>query len=80
MSSPKTASQGGRPRAAPATPLAEWIDADGRPIAEIADLLGVAVSYVNRLRRGESRPSLELAIRIEELTGGDITARSWVDN
>ena len=36
---------------------------------ELADTLGISVSYMSMLRLGQRRPSPELAQRIEKVTG-----------
>lgn len=41
-----------------------------------AEQLGVSQAYLSELMSGAKRPSLELAVRIEEATG--LPVRSWV--
>lgn len=53
-----------------------WIKESGFSRKEIALRLGISLSYVHLLCRGERRPDLELAFKIEELTG--IDAKSWM--
>ncbi len=43
---------------------------------ELSTRLGISDSHLSRLEAGEVTPGLELATRIEELTG--IPATSWV--
>lgn len=45
-----------------------------RDIANVADALGVTTSHVSYLARGLRTPSLELAIKIADLTGIPVTA------
>lgn len=47
--------------------------------AEFAILIGKDRSLVNRLRRGDVRPTLDVAAKIEELTGGEIPMQAWVE-
>lgn len=47
--------------------------------ADFAALIGKDRSLVNRLRRGEVRPTLEVAARIEEVTEGDVPMQAWVE-
>jgi DNA-binding transcriptional regulator YdaS (Cro superfamily) len=43
-----------------------------------ADQLGVDPSVVSRFIARTARPGLELAVKIEDATGGAVPARSWV--
>lgn len=45
----------------------------------LAEMLGVSNGYMSQIINGDKRPSLDLAFKIEDATGGAITARSWVD-
>lgn len=47
--------------------------------AEFAALIGKDRSLVNRLRRGDVRPTLEVAARIEDVTDGDVPMQAWVE-
>lgn len=67
----------GRERSAKKTPLVKWIDESGMTRREFAEKLDVAETSLNRLCRGERRPSLELAFAIEKLTKGAIPASYW---
>lgn len=66
----------GRPRKQE-TPLSRWLDRTGKSRQELADELGIARSHVDRLCRGDRRPSLELALDIEKLTDGAVAASEW---
>jgi DNA-binding XRE family transcriptional regulator len=67
----------GRPRAAE-TKLSRWIDASGMTRDTVAVELGVDRTYVDKLCRGQHRPGLEVALRLEKLTEGEIPASYWV--
>ena len=67
----------GRPRKAQ-TKLSRWIDAQKLERGVVADRLGIARNYLDKLCREDARPSLELAIAIEELTGGGVPAANWL--
>lgn len=57
-----------------------YCDAQGLSLAEVCDGLGLPHTsrpYVSRLQRGERKPSLELAHKIEEWSRGKVPARSW---
>lgn len=58
--------------------LATYLKSRGISQREFARLLGVDPSIVSRLVHDLMRPSLELAVRIERLTNGLVTAASWV--
>lgn len=47
--------------------------------SELSKTLGVTQATISKLENGECEPSLELAFKIEELTGGEVQARSWVE-
>ncbi len=68
----------GRPRAAVETPLSRWLDDARKTRAWAASRLHVTRQYIDRLARGSSRPSLDLAVKIEELTGGRIAVSTWM--
>lgn len=44
----------------------------------MAALVGVSQPYIWRIRRGERRPSILVAFRIEEATKGAVKAASFV--
>ncbi len=67
----------GRPRSEVITLFSRWLDANGRDRAWAADQLAVSRSYVDRLARGSSMPSLDLALKIERLTRGAVTPAMW---
>jgi DNA-binding transcriptional regulator YdaS (Cro superfamily) len=45
----------------------------------LAASLGISPSYLSDMKKGNRRPSLKLAFAIEEATGGQVPARSWVE-
>lgn len=59
------------------TDLAKYLDRAKIRQADFAAEIGVTQATVSRLAKGVSIPSLELAVRIERLTGGAVTAVSW---
>jgi transcriptional regulator with XRE-family HTH domain len=68
----------GRPRVAE-TALSRWLDAGDRDRDEVAAELGISRSHLDRLCRGARRPSLKTAHAIENLTGGVVPAKTWLD-
>lgn len=62
-----------------ATPLATYMEQKNIGDAEFAALIGKDRSLVNRLRRGDVRPTLEVAARIEDVTDGDVPMQAWVE-
>ena len=69
---------GGRPRTSE-NALSEWIDknlASGEdsstPRERFARLVDVTLAYVNDLCRGRKTPGAGLALRIEEVTNGEV--------
>lgn len=61
------------------TPLAAYMDRNKIGDADFAALIGKDRSLVNRLRRGEVRPTLEVAAQIEAKTAGEIPMQAWVE-
>lgn len=66
----------GRPRKCD-SPLSRWLDNSGLSRDEAATELEISRPHLDRLCRQERRPSLDLAVRIETLTGGAVTTASW---
>lgn len=49
--------------------IAEFLEQKQMSEAELADKIGVSQAYVNMMKKGERRPSPELAQKIEAVTG-----------
>lgn len=47
--------------------------------AEFGRLVGLSQSRVNRIRRGEGRPSWDVIPRIVQATKGKVTAADFID-
>jgi transcriptional regulator with XRE-family HTH domain len=73
----RAANSRGRPRKRETT-LSRWIDASGMTRDRVAVELGVARTYLDKLCRGQHRPGLEVTLRLEKLTGGEIPATDWI--
>jgi transcriptional regulator with XRE-family HTH domain len=67
----------GRPRSRN-NAFGKWIDRRGWTRDRAAARLGVSRRYLDRLCNGSRRPNLELAVKIEDLTGGEIGVRYWL--
>jgi transcriptional regulator with XRE-family HTH domain len=76
MGAPKKRPRG-RPRKK-ASRFSSWIDAQGLTRYVVAARLGIQRTYLHKLCRAESRPSLELAFEIEKLTRGSVLASDWL--
>jgi DNA-binding XRE family transcriptional regulator len=79
---PVTASghgHGGRPRQdePPSNAFAVWLSSQPLTVAAVAEELGVTKWAVYHLRSSYNRPSLELANKIAELSGGQVPSDSW---
>ena len=46
--------------------------------AQLAGAVGVSKGYMSELVSGPKTPSLEIAIKIEDATGGKVRPRDWV--
>ena len=74
---PKKPRPRGRPRKAN-NKFGKWIDVQGMTRERVAAKLDVTRQYVDQLCRSVRRPDLELAMKIERLTGGDVGAGTWL--
>ncbi len=68
----------GRPRSPTTSKFSAWLDAAGITRDMAADKLGVSRAYIDRLARGESRPSLPLAAKIDAFSKGAVALAAWV--
>lgn len=57
--------------------FARWIDTAEVTVADFAAEVGVTTATVYNWRSGKMRPSLELAVAIEHVTGGKVPAAYW---
>lgn len=57
--------------------LDEYMTRNEVSATKMAGLSGCSVGYVGRLRRGERRPSMDVAERIEAATAGLVPVSSW---
>lgn len=46
--------------------------------SDLAKKVGVSFGYMSELVAGGKTPGLELAVRIEDATGGAVRARDWI--
>lgn len=60
------------------TALQTYLDANKFTAHGWALANGIDPSTVNKLLNGKQGASLELAVRIEDATGGEVPARLWV--
>ncbi len=59
--------------------LSEWIESEvaaGAKRVEVARRIGISRSYMVEIASGTKRPSLDVAFKIEDATGGAVPARS----
>ncbi len=63
----------------PPSPFAEWCARSSLSKQEICERLKISKTALYAILSGEHRPSLNTAFDIEDLTGGEITARSFRD-
>ena len=59
------------------TPFQTYVRDCGRTQRALADTLEISRPHLSLLISGKKRPSLDLAIRIEQLTEGAVPATSW---
>jgi transcriptional regulator with XRE-family HTH domain len=60
--------------------IKESLKADGThwTSEEVCEYIGISLSQLDHIRSGRSVPSLRVAVKIEELTGGRIPCGYWV--
>lgn len=58
--------------------LIDFIRASGRSQAHWAHQFGVSPPFLSEILNGKKRPGLDVAVRIERATGGQVPAASWV--
>ncbi len=56
-----------------------WLDECGRSRSKVAEELGSYPSQISRIASGERRPSIDMATKIELLTGGAVRATDWAN-
>jgi transcriptional regulator with XRE-family HTH domain len=59
------------------TPLAAFMDANGLTDEKLARLVGRERSTITKLRLGQARPSLDLAIKIAGLSEGAVPPTAY---
>jgi len=59
--------------------LASWLKVSGNSARELASLVETTEATISRLKNGHALPSMELAGRIAEATGGAVTANDFLD-
>lgn len=62
----------------PAMKLADYMEKEGLDDAGMAERLGISQWHVIKLRLGTRNPSMKLARRILEVTGGRVTTDEWL--
>ena len=60
--------------------LSEYIASKGMTRSEFAKTVGISAPYLSEILSGAKRPSLNLAFRIEGITGGEVPASGWVEH
>lgn len=60
------------------TQLRDFLAASKTKQSDLAKRLGVSVAYMSELVNGSKSPGYELAFKIEDATGGAVSARSWL--
>ena len=59
--------------------LGLWLIASALDREVVAERLGIGRRYLDHIAREDRRPSLAVAAKIEELTGGEIPATYFAD-
>jgi phosphopantothenoylcysteine decarboxylase/phosphopantothenate--cysteine ligase len=59
--------------------LSPWLKFNGISARELAGRVGATEATISRIRNGRAQPSMELAQRIADATGGAVTANDFLD-
>lgn len=57
--------------------LQKYLKTNGMRQVELARRLGLSNGYLHNLLRGNRRPSLDMALRIERATDGAVPVQAW---
>jgi len=57
------------------SPLLKWQKRNGVTNKAISEMLGVHQSFITHINKGRRKPSANLALKIEQATGGAVTLR-----
>ena len=57
--------------------LAEWLAQEGKNDAWLAKQIGRERSFISKVRRGKTRPSISTAARICQLSQGKVRAEDY---
>jgi DNA-binding transcriptional regulator YiaG len=57
--------------------LKDWMRAEGRNIAWLAEKMRVSKGTISRWRTGDHKPRGPAAAYLEEITGGAVPASQW---
>ena len=57
--------------------LVRWLADSGKMRIEVAAELAISGPFLTQLAGGHRRPGLDVAVRIERLTGGAVRATDW---
>jgi DNA-binding transcriptional regulator YdaS (Cro superfamily) len=62
--------------------LKHWLKKNKIQLKELAELMGVSISIVNKISSGDRRCSIGNALRIERATGGEVSREEalWPDD
>lgn len=60
--------------------LGTYLKEEGTSQRAFAEMIGADPSVVSRFIARTARPGLDLAVKIEDVTGGAVPARSWVSS
>jgi transcriptional regulator with XRE-family HTH domain len=59
--------------------LSSFLKKSGVTQSAFAQRVGVVQATISRLARGTVMPSIEVAVKIERETGGEVPANSWAE-
>lgn len=68
---------GRKPPANTPTAFEAWTQSSGKSKAEVAAALGISLVSLYQILYGRSKPRLETALKIEELTEGKFPVQFW---
>jgi transcriptional regulator with XRE-family HTH domain len=60
--------------------LKKYLEEKRMTYREFAEKLGIRPQYLQSIAYGKKKPSLELAVKIQELTGGKLTPKDLLEH
>lgn len=57
--------------------LQQWLEKENMRPGKFAKLIPCSAPYPGMIMRGDAKPSYKMAVRIEQITGGEVPRTNW---